>query len=54
MVTANVTSWAAAQRYIMDSTDDILLIQESKSNQSQVHDCRTAAKTAGYNGKAAA
>ena len=48
-MTANVTSWATATKYITDSTEDVLLLQESKATAQQVAKFRFAAKQSGYN-----
>ena len=47
-MTANVTSWASATKYIIDSTEDVLLLQESKATAQQVAKFRFAAKQSGY------
>ena len=48
LISANVTSWKSAKRFVQDARDDILMIQESKATKEQIEEYRTMANRNGY------
>ena len=48
IVTANVSSWQTARKYISDAEEDILMLQETKASDAQVDSFRNAARKKGY------
>ena len=48
IVTASVSSWKTAMKYISDAEEDILMLQETKASDAQVDSFRNAARKKGY------